>query len=254
MQTSITNTKKAFVSRVPIEERRRNYSLRVSEGIREKKAMIKMHEKTIENFESHGGPDVDYTAQRIQKCKGQIDELIGMIAEQERLLTDIACGGQDNAILQEISASRDNTQKRREEAHRKRITDLERDTATHSEGNTFFMSEKSEQSKERAMEREYNKFLSAVETLPPHIARNIETTPCNRAYRWRGVLFYGKLPEEQPDMIFEKQRDGTIIKEITPTSETVYFKDGTTKKKTTVASFRRNVDPRLSRPAIVSRR
>jgi hypothetical protein len=52
-------------------------------------------------------------------------------------------------------------------------------------------------------------------------------------------------------MVFDKNRDGTFITEVTPTMRTIFFKDNN-KNKTIVSKFRREVDPRLSRPAILT--
>ena len=246
-----TSSKKEFTSRVSMQERRRAYSIRVSEGIKADRAMIKMHEKTIENFESHGGSDVEYTAQRIHKCRSQIEYLLQKIEQDDKKLIRIGAGEFDEEIMGAVNTMKDSMRKHAEEAERKRVFEKERSEVLQVEGTAFYKSERSEQSTERAMEKELSKYWSAVETLPPHIAKNIETTPCNRAYKWRGVLFYGKLPEQKPDMVFDKNRDGTFITEVTPTIRTIFFKDNN-KNKTIVSKFRRQVDPRLSRPAILT--
>ena len=251
MQATQTQTRKGFVSRISIEDRRHTFSNRVLEGIKADRNMVKIHLKTIENFETHGGPDVEYTAQRIQRCQSQIEFLLQRIEQEEKKLVCITNGECDEEIMSSVNSMKDNMKKLSEDAFRKKTFEKERLDMSQVEGTAFYKSERSEQSKERAMERELTKYWSAVDTVPPHILKNIETTPCNRAYKWRGVLFYGKLPEQKPDMIFDKNRDGTYITETTPTSETIFFKDHN-KNKSLIRKFKRNVHPRLARPAILT--
>lgn len=239
---------KGFTPKVSIEELRRVFTSRLVESTKADSAMIKVHKRTIDNFETRGGADAEYNTLRIQKCESQIAFLEKRIEETERKITGVALGEYD----QEIRAARNETveasQKKAEEARRKKAVDLERENMTHNEGNAYYKSERSEQSKERAMEREFSKFQNCVETLPPHILRNIETTPSNRAYKWRGVLFYGKLPEQAPDMIFEKKDGVTFVTEITPTSEVTFYKD-MNKVKHIVSRYRRQLQPGLRGPA-----
>lgn len=250
--SSNTVTRKGFVPKVSLEERRRAFSSRLVESVRADKNMIKMHERTIENFETRGGADAEYNSQRIQKCQSQIEFLNDRVSETERKIAGVLVGESDAEIDAMYAATRETLVKKNEDAKRRKVQNLEQESASRSEGSTYFKMECSENSKERAMERERLKFWSCVETLPPHIARNIETTPCNRAYKWRGVLFYGKLPEQAPDMIFEKKDGGTLITEITPTSETVYFKDHT-KNKQLVSRMRRQLRPNLCGPAVLTK-
>ena len=245
-------TRKGFVPKVSIEERRRVFASRLAESVKADKSMIKMHERTIENFENRGGADVEYNTQRIQKCQSQIEFLLDRITATERKIAGVFVGESDHEIDAISRETRETAQKKAEEAKRKKAMDLERESVSHTEGNAYYKSERSENSKERAMDREYLKLLNCVETVPPHIARNIENTPCNRAYRWRGVLFYGKLPEQAPDMIFEKKDGVTYVTETTPTSEVIFYKDQN-KAKHFISRSRRQLQAGLRGPAILTK-
>ena len=250
--TTIQAKKGGFVPKFSVEDRRRTLSIRLAEIVSADKSMIKMHERTIENFESRGGGDVEYNEQRILRCQSQIEFLLERVATTERKISGVAMGESDAEISSSYCESRDLLRKKVENDKKRKILEAEQELNTYTEGSLYYKSEMSENRKERAMDRELKKFWSCVETLPPHIAKNIETTPCNRAYRWRGVLFYGKLPEQLPDMIFDKKDGGTLIREMTRTSDITYHKDQS-KQKRVVASFRRQVRDGLSGPAIMTR-
>ena len=56
--------------------------------------------------------------------------------------------------------------------------------------------------------------------------------PNNKGYIWRGVHFYGELPEESgPRVMFEKQRGLLLIHEYTPREYRLYEKEGKNRKK-----------------------
>lgn len=246
-----TTTKKGFTPKVSWEERRKQYANRISEEMRNDNATIKMHKRTIENFQTRGGGDADYNEARIEKCDNQIAYLEEKIKKAEEKLAGVMLGNYDSEIDAMHRETRNEMNKKEEEAKRKKALDLEQSSASRLYGDVFYKAERSENSKEKAMENHYKKFVDVSDNLPPHMLRKIETTPCNRGYKWRGVIFYGKLAEQLPDMIFEKRDGGTFITETTPTSEIVYFKDEANKQKRTLSSVRRRLQPNLRGPAVV---
>ena len=159
-------------------------------------------------------------------------------------------GNSDQEIEEEYALIRNENKKKDEEASRKKALDLEQSNLSHADGNSFYKAERSEIGKEKSMQNHYKKFIDVCSTLPPHMARKIDTTPCNRGYKWRGVIFYGKLPEQLPDMIFEKRDGGTVITEITSTSQIVYFKDDN-KQKRLVSSVKRKLKMGFQGPATI---
>ena len=247
-----TATKKGFISKFSLTDRRKTFANRIDEEIRNDNATIKMHTRTIENFETRGGGDAEYNICRIQKCQSQIEFLQEKIAIAEKKSAGVLLGHADAEISTEYGEMQSEMKRKNDEAKAKKAIEIEQSVAGRTDGDLFYKAERSEQSREKSMKNHYNKFLDVVDTLPAHISRNIENTPCNRGYKWRGVIFYGKLPEVLPDMIFEKRDGGTLITEITPKSYTVYFKDQN-KQKHTVASAGRQLKPKFQGPATVIR-
>jgi hypothetical protein len=80
----------------------------------------------------------------------------------------------------------------------------------------------SQRASEREIAREFNHFLNAIDSLPDYIIKNLKDMPNNKGYIFKGVTHLGRLPAEpgQPEILFEKQRDGTLI-------INEYFKDRT---------------------------
>jgi hypothetical protein len=250
MQTT-TTTKKGFTAKFSWHERRKAFANRIAEEIRNDNATIKMHKRTIENFETRGGGDTDYNEARIQKCESQIAYLVDKIAKAELKLAGVMLGNSDQEIDAMYRETRNEIKKKEEEAKRKKAIDLEQSSASRADGDIFYKAERSENSKEKSMQNHYKKFVDVCENLPPHMVRKIDTTPSNRGYKWRGVIFYGKLAEQLPDMIFEKRDGGTFITETTPTSQVIYFKDETTKQKRVMSSVKRKLQQGLRGPAVV---
>ena len=249
MQTIAIATK-GFIPKFSHEERRKQFANRLSEEIRNDNMMIKMHKRTIENFETRGGGDREYNECRIQKCQSQISYLLEKITSTQVKVDNVLAGNCDEEINESYREIENENKKKDEDAKRKKALDLEQTKSSHIDGNIFFKAERSENSKEKSMQNHYKKFLDVCESLPPHMAKKIDTTPCNRGHKWRGVIFYGKLPEQLPDMIFEKRDGGTLIREITSTSEVVYFKDDN-KQKRVVSSKKRRLQVGLRGPATV---
>lgn len=64
---------------------------------------------------------------------------------------------------------------------------------------------------EKDMDNYLKYFYSVCDTIPPYMKKNIDEMPNNKGYIWRGVHFFGKLPEESgPVVLFEKQKNGVM--------------------------------------------
>lgn len=91
----------------------------------------------------------------------------------------------------------------------------------------------SQKASEREIEREYYHFLNAIDSLPEYIIKNLKEMPNNKGYIFKGVTHLGRLPAEpnQPEILFEKQRDGSLfITEHFPDRTKVSRKDKDGKK------------------------
>lgn len=229
--------------------RRKQMMSSVAKDISEMKRAISVNETSISNFQTRGSGDAEYNAIRIENASKNIEELRDQIARAEQKIVRIDEGLFDGEIKSEVQRNKEFTMQRAEKA--KLIT--ESDNACKEAGKVrskaFFEIERSAKYTDKTVAKELEKYWDASATLPPNILKNIETTPCNRCYRYRGVCFYGKRPEQKPDMVFQKTHDGTLIEEIADGYITTYLKPFNGANKTLVSKYRREIVQGLSGPA-----
>ena len=58
-----------------------------------------------------------------------------------------------------------------------------------------------------------NKFYKAVDSVPDYMKGNLKNMNNNKAYKWRGVCFYGQKPpvKDEADICFDRSRRGTQL-------------------------------------------
>jgi hypothetical protein len=58
-----------------------------------------------------------------------------------------------------------------------------------------------------------NKLYRAVDTVPDYMKQNLKNMNNNKAYKWRGVCFYGLKPpvKDEPSLCFDRSRRGTQL-------------------------------------------
>ena len=58
-----------------------------------------------------------------------------------------------------------------------------------------------------------NKFYRAIDTVPDYMKQNLKNMNNNKAYKWRGVCFYGLKPavKGEPTLCFDRSRRGTQL-------------------------------------------
>ena len=67
---------------------------------------------------------------------------------------------------------------------------------------------------ENAIKHGYRYYTRVVDELPSYMAKNLQEMPNNKGYYWRGVTFYGELPQESETcdtIIFEKKNNKLLI-------------------------------------------
>ena len=233
--------------------RRKQLISAVAKDISEMKRAISVNETSISNFQTRGSGDAEYNAIRIENGLKNIEELRSQISLAEHKIVRIDEGLLDGEIQNEVQRNKEFTTQRVEKAKLIAESDNACKEIGKMRSKAFFEIERSAKYSEKTVGKELNKYWDALETLPPNILKNIETTPCNRCYRYRGVCFYGKRPEQKPDMVFQKTHDGTLIEELTDEYITTYLKPFNGANKTLVSKYRRETTPNLSGPAKLTR-
>ena len=229
--------------------RRKRYMTTISTEIAEMKRAIVANQSSISNFQNRGSGDSEYNAIRIENSTKNIEDLRLQISRAEQKIVRIEEGLLDGEIQQDVQRAKDLVLKKSEQAKLVIESDNACKEIGKKQSKAFFEIERSSKYSERTLEKELSKYWDAYNTLPPNILKNIETTPCNRGYRYRGVCFYGKRQEQKPDMMFQKTHEGTVIEEITDTTITKYLKPFNGSNKSLISKYRRETVTGFTAPA-----
>ena len=82
------------------------------------------------------------------------------------------------------------------------------------------------------IENQFRYMTKVHQSLPHFMKQNLSKMPNNKGYIWKGVNYYGKLPEERnkPRVLLEKKGDILITHEYTGTEYRRFEKHGKEKQ------------------------
>lgn len=244
---------------LPIFEKRKQYNGKLRDDLRNTQGTIKRLEKTIENLTitSSAGKDLEWTASQISTARQRIIHFTDEVVKIQTKLSVVIEGGCDNEIESMFKVNIDQVTEMTEKKAKREAYLSELDEKDHQRSSAFSKSEYQEMKNERYMkkvwEREFERYTEVSSQLPEYIIKSLVSMPNNKGYKWRGIIFYGYLPDDNgPSVIFEKKPDGTIISESTSTSFNEWFKprDG---QKQLLRSHGRKLNPRAPATIINSR-
>jgi hypothetical protein len=185
-----------------------------------------------------------HTNLAIEFVKNQIDKLNNSITEKEdrldvlnNMLSSVKNGGLDNEINSEYKNNEIRQSKldreRKNDQHEARKEKQEGKDASQAYWNGIIQSSRDHRQQERDVRYCQKYFDKTCDGLPDFIKRNLSQMPNNKGYIWKGVNFYGDLPEHPgPRVLFEKRKGGLlIIHEHTDKEYKVYQKNGKERKK-----------------------
>lgn len=193
---------------------------------------IRRYERTIDNLQtsSSASKDLEFIHTQVEKYEGAIKAAQKALVDLEVKANNVHTGASDPEIKALLKSNSDQAKDEADKKAKKEAADYKKELELQARGQAGMSRERNDMRNEaytkRSMEKEYAKFLDVSDTLPDYIRKNLETMPNNKAYRFRGILFFGKLPEEPgaPFIIFDKRQEGTFISETTPTSYVEYTK------------------------------
>lgn len=219
-----------------MEVRRRLRKNKIINDIRDTKILLQRSEDTIKRVRNSQMGEV-YVKNQIFKLKKYIEEK-NVVLEYLQIDLD----GVENGILDvEINKEYKDTQKKtqvllKENAKNSAIKKKEKEGKKEI-SNEYWQGIISESRSHRQKERDVNYackyYNKVVDTLPSYMKSNLAEMPNNKGYIWRGVHFYGNLPEQTgPRVMFEKQRGGIlVIHEYTDIEYRKYEKQGKNRKQ-----------------------
>ena len=239
-----------------MEARRKYFLNKLKDDIRTLKRNIEMNKKSIENINSSmsAGKDLDFFRNRIEQTSRTIQFAEEKILALQQKMEGVPGGMSDKEINELFAKTQERIDEKTEKRQAQNSMTMEQKLENESRGYQFDSRDRREAKQEaykiRDMNNQYERFLNVVDTLPDHISRNLPSMPNNKGYRWRGVVFFGHLPEEPgPVVIFDKSQEGMRITETTATSEVVWLKGRDQQQKKLISSTKRRLN--LRAPATV---
>jgi len=176
--------------------------------------------------------------------KKQIDKLKTSISEKEERLSVlnnqiviVYKGGLDNEINMEYIKN-ENKKKKLERTREIISKEQKKEKQEKREKSKKYWdgiigAVKSERQREKDMRYAQSYFERTCDNLPEYMKRNLADMPNNKGYIWKGIYFYGYLPEESgPRVLFEKRKGGLlIIHEYTDKEYKIFEKNGKERKR-----------------------
>jgi hypothetical protein len=218
-----------------MELRRRTHKNKLNNDIRDAENFISRNEETIKRIKN-SNMGVEYIQNQIIKLKTAVEEKREILAVITEELLHVSNGLFDEKINDEYKHNTDKHNKSVDE--RKLIVESNKDEMTEKKGLSakywegVIDASRAQKQQERDYKYGLKYFRKVCDQLPDYMIRNLSEMPNNKGYIWRGVHFYGDLPEQSgPVIMFEKQRgDINIIHEYTDREYRIYEKKGKDRK------------------------
>jgi hypothetical protein len=219
-----------------MEVRRRLRKNKITNDIREAEIFLTRSGNTIKRIKnSHMG--AVYIHSQIDKLREAMEEKNTFVTSLRTEFLDISSGMMDDTIKEECN---ENTKKvRKEQNERIKIKTVKREASAEKKDISqqywkgIITASRGHRQKDRDVKYAYKYFNKVIDSLPPYMINNLSEMPNNKGYIWRGIHFYGDLPEQRgPHVMFEKKRGGIlVIHEYTDREYRRYEKKGKDRKQ-----------------------
>ena len=220
-----------------MDVRRRLRKNKINNDIRDTKICITRSEDAIKRIRLSNMGEVF--------VRNQMDKLNEVITEKKLLMENLTSDKlelEQGELDEEINKEYDDNAVKREKFKKeqkknsviKKIEKKEKKEVSDEYWKGIVAASRSHRQKERDVNYAQKYYDKIVDSLPAYMKSNLAEMPNNKGYIWRGVYFYGYLPEQSSDLrvIFEKQRGGLlIIHEYTDREYRRYEKDGKNRKQ-----------------------
>lgn len=180
-----------------------------------KKIKISELENEIRLLEKYNFNDQE-TIGRMKDTHGNsvnIDKLLSKISDREEKINDIYASIDNiDTLMEEIiqpNVKKDNKK------DKKNIASLKRE----------YVFQESDYELEKEKRYFWKRYQSLLESVPPFIQKNIENSPNNKAWVWRGIVLYGHLPNDNSgvDIIFDRKDNIQYVHKVYPTYKETFM-------------------------------
>jgi hypothetical protein len=208
------------------ETRRRTEKNKVLSEIKIINKYISTNQATIDRLRN-STTDLVFNTVQSQKLIAKNEEHAASLETLGQRLVDLEDGTLDTALEQQVTATKQEidrkslvTQKRKQSVKIPQVQfkPKEQYHRPQSQRDTY---------NKPKTDGQYEHFQKACGSVPEFMLKKLRVMPNNKGYIWHGVYCFGELPAErgQPTLIFDRQRDGTmIIREWTPRECKVWLK------------------------------
>jgi len=219
-----------------MEDRRRYYSNKLDEEVRQLEIYKQRHEATIVRFKNleNGGSNV---RKKITSLKEEIDNYEKNIESKTQEAVEIRAGQRDSELRERVNVEKNSHKTKKREAEHKKHEQQQESQKQKDISEQYYQNTRSEIYNHRKkgwdMKREYKWFTKTCSYIPDYLEAKLAIMPNNRGYIWRNIWLMGhKAPERgQPIIMLErKNKDLLYIHEHDEYESRVYEKRGKNKK------------------------
>ena len=219
-----------------MEVRRRLKKNKLISDIRDAETFVTRSEKTIKRIRYSQMGEVYVNNQTI-KLNEAIEEKNKVIDQLKNDLRDVSHGGLDEDINKEYKDNKNKVETIHKEKAKikaiKREESNEKKEVSKEYWKGIITASRAFRQNERDVRYVYKYYNKVIDSLPSYMQSNLADMPNNKGYIWRGVHFYGYLPEQSgPRVMFEKRKGGIlVIHEHTSREYRRYEKQGKNRKQ-----------------------
>lgn len=198
-----------------MEQRRRLHRNKLINEIREIESFISRSELTITRIKNTN-MGVEYIKNQINKLKTAISEKNELLEKKKIELNGISAGLSDTVINEEYRHTNLRQKQQTLERNKQKKSNDEEKNEKKEISQQYWKGIVSDFQLQKQNEREYKYglkyFHKTNDQIPDYMKRNLSEMPNNKGYIWRGIHFYGDLPEQSgPRVMFEKKKGGILV-------------------------------------------
>jgi hypothetical protein len=179
----------------------------------------------------------DYLLIQIKKMISQNETHEQDIISLQERLSSIKDGKRDDIIYEKNNTENDELDKKIKQTFKKKSEDkIKKEELSVISKEYYISSRKNDRQNKymkKSMGRSFKYYNRVIHSLPDYMKQNLDSMSNNKGYKFRDVIFYGKLPYEydKPSVVFEKKGGILIIHEWKDGKYRVYHKKRNEYKK-----------------------
>jgi hypothetical protein len=219
--------------------RRLSYKNKLNLELKDAENFINKTEESIKRLRTSGYKK-DYVETQLLKMQNTLEKYEDLIISITNKLEKLQRGELDDEINQEYVKNKivqDEHMKKKHNEKQEKET-KKKDAINNAKKENNSKKHEFQQPTKKEMENQFRYMSKVHQSLPYFMKQNLSKMPNNKGYIWKGVNYYGKLPENpnEPRVLLEKKDDVLITHEYTGTEYRRFEKVGKEKQVLVFAS------------------